>query len=173
MRELPGETRPDNADAAADGLVRSPADDAPRREPVFDSATRTALALEYRKKVDAVYAACTAEQQNAEPPDVPPETEARDGESRSAMAEVDKRSLPRPDQAKDVSAHEKRRWSDKDITYWAMFGGFVVNTAAEHLSVIPHSLAADISGGLTLLAAGLVLRREKHREDKHADRPED
>jgi hypothetical protein len=54
-----------------------------------------------------------------------------------------------------------------------MVGSYIVKTAAEYVSVIPPHLAGDISGGLLVLAAGLVLRREKHRKDGNADRSQD
>jgi hypothetical protein len=71
----------------------------------------------------------------------------------------------KPAQVDDVSAMEKRRLTNKDITYWAAAAGYAIVTAAEHLSIISDTLAKDVAGGIVILAAGVVLRREKRGKD--------
>lgn len=160
MSELRAWARRDSGDQAPDAPAM-PARDAPRfPQPIRDAETRIRKALDYRKRVDAVYAG------EVPKPDAPDQPDKH-------TSDIAKRRLPEQAQEPDVAAKEKRRLSDKSITYRAMVAGWVINTAAEHLSVIPHSFANDVSGGLLILAAGIVLRRDKHQKDGNADRPED
>jgi hypothetical protein len=136
-------------------------------ELIRDRETRIKEELEYRERVDAVYAAYNSGRREQRS-----ELAAPDNPDRPVSG-IAKRRLPEQEQQPDVAATEKRRLPSKWITYWAATGAYVINTAAEHLSVIPHSFANDVSGGIVILAAGIVLRRGKHREDGNADRPED
>lgn len=141
-------------------------------EIVSDPAARIAESLRLRKSVqeyDAKHAAGHLRPQEAKPEHAPPETR----ETKAALAEVNERTLPKSSQVKDVAASQKRRVSDKDISYLGLLGSYIVKTAAEYVSIIPPHLASDISGGLLVLAAGIVLGREKRRKDGNADRPQD
>lgn len=147
----------------------------PRKlEIVSDPAARVAESLQYQKTVQEYQAKHAADQlkpQEAKPKHASPE--ARERETKAALAEVDDRTLPKSGQVKDVAASQKRRVSDKDISYLGLLGSYIVKTTAEYVSVIPPHLAGDISGGLLVLAAGIVLGREKHWKDGNADRSQD
>ncbi len=162
--------------------------DSPKLRMLLDPEARKTERLKYQQKVEAAeseYAGKHAKPKPADrsrapeqlkpqepkPRDAPPET--RELETKAALAEVDDRTLPKSGQVKDVAASQKRRVSDKDISYLGLLGSYIVKTTAEYVSVIPPHLAGDISGGLLVLAAGIVLGREKHRKDGNADRPQD
>jgi hypothetical protein len=203
MRELHGwHERGDHgrhardAHAPADGRAarvhdgpRHAADSSLKLRMLLDPEARKAARLDYQKKVEAAEAEYAARHARPKPSDRggdqrrgteqlrPQETAAErkdaQSEAKAALAEVDNRTLPKSTQVPDVAARQKNRVSDKDISYIAMVGSYIVKTAAEYVSVIPPHLAGDISGGLLVLAAGLVLRRERHRKDGNADRSKD
>jgi hypothetical protein len=147
------------------------AHDSPRFKMLLDPEARKAEHLRHRKTVEAYEAKHAAGQ--PKPRDRGAERKDTANEAKAALAEVDDRTLPKSAQVKDVTASQKRRVSDKGISYMALLGSYIVKTAAEYVSVIPPHLAGDISGGLIVLAAGIVLRREEHRKDGNADRPQD
>lgn len=159
--------------------------DALKLKMLLDPEARKAERLKYQQKVEAAEAEYTARHakpkdggqarapEQLKPQEMAAERKDAQSEAKAALTEVDNRTLPKTTQVKDVAARQKSRVSDKDISYTAMVGSYIVKTAAEYVSVIPPHLASDISGGLLVLAAGIVLRREKHRKDGNADRSQD
>lgn len=181
----PADTHGKHARDRAHETPKHASHDSPKFKILWDPAARKAEHLKYQQKVEAAEAEYAAKHAKPKPGDQPrsPEqvrpnetaAERKDvqNEAKAALAEVDNRTLPKPAQVEDVAAKQKSRVSDKGISYLAMVGSYIVNTAAEYVSAIPPHLANDVSGGLLVLAAGLVLRREKHRKDGNADRSQD
>jgi len=173
MRELHawhGDRHRPAPDAPADVHPRH-ASDSPRFRVLLDPEVRRAEWAKQEKSVREYEPKHAAGQ--PKPQETAAELRETGSEAKAALAAVDNRTLPKSSQVKDVAASQKRRVSDKDISYIAMLGSYIVKTAAEYVSAIPPHLASDISGGLLVLAVGIVLSRDKRRKDGNADRPQD
>jgi hypothetical protein len=185
VADTPGKHARDAPKHAAHDSPKHAAHDSPKFKVLLDPAVRVAESLRSQRAVqeyEAKHAAGKSKPDSGDqdqgleqlkPKPGAAEHKETDNEAKAALAEVDDRTLPKPAQVKDVTASQKGRVSDKGISYMALLGSYIVKTTAEYVSVIPPHLAGDIAGGLIVLAAGILLRREKHRKDGNADRPQD
>jgi hypothetical protein len=159
MSELRAWTRRDRGDHAPDA-PDMPARDAPRLpQPIRDAETRISEALEYRKRVDAVYAGQAPERTPVEGPEQPASGIAKRRDSPGSQKE-------------EQGYREHRRLPSNETAQFAASLGVVATTISDVLNIMPAKLDAVAASLLGAVIAG-VAWGNKRWKDKHADRPED
>lgn len=169
MRELHDRHARDGTHAAADVPRESVRDSHQvRREEPFDAAARVAYALEYQRRVDAVYAAYEAK--HAKPQDAQLEHVPADGADKPA-SRIAGRDLPEDKEAAWKRKPE-RSWlpsSETSQVAVSLDALFSVINASYH--IIPGKIDGIAAASLGVVVAG-VAWANKRWKDKHGDRPE-
>jgi hypothetical protein len=170
MRELHDRHAGDGPDAGVDAPARHARDaHQPRREEPFDAAARLAYTLEYRQRVDAVYAAYDAK--HARPREAHVADHVPAASADKPASRIADRELPE---------HKEAAWKRKPERSWlpsteasqvavSVDALFSVINASYH--VIPGKIEGIAAAALGVVVAG-VAWANKRWKDKHGDRPE-
>jgi len=158
MSELRAWARRDRGDHAPDAPAMPARDVSRLPEPIRDAETRIREALEYRKRVEAVYAGEVPERQPVEGPDQPASGIAR-------------RSIPEQKEEARRAKPERSWLPSNETTQFAVGIGVAASSVADFLNIMPGKLDAVAASLLGAAVAG-VAWGNKRWKDKHADRPE-
>ena len=169
MRELDDRYARDGTGTAADAPGRHVRDShQPRREEAFDAAARLACALEYRQRVDAVYAAYEAK--HAKPQDARPD-HALDVNADRPAARIADRELPEHKEGAWKRKQERSWLPSNEISQVAVSVDALFSVVNASYHVIPGKIEGIAAAALGVVVAG-VAWANKRWKDKHGDRPE-
>lgn len=154
-------------------------------EPIRDSEMQIREVLDYRRRVDAAYAADAQERteqresvalrertRDRVATEKPLERPASDPETSAALAKVDERSVALPGQTAKKAKPEHSRLPSNKTTSLVVGIGMTLSAGADFLNVMPGKSEELVTAFLGTVIAGVAWGNQRWKE-KHGDRSED